>query len=279
MCFVSAAYVVVHAVDAGVSYTLPFIEGYAAKYRSGYSTWGDSMGVFELVALILYMAWSMLMTVLALVEGANIWQTLEARERGVKEDGAGGVALDDLQALKLVVLCIIMGVMSIVGGFSLGDVADELITWFDHYAENGRTKQEYTNPDGQQDPDGTAAQYDIIYHYVTLLFGYVVFTAITVGGYIFGLSLLRFNDEFTCDFDAVSDELKAEIGAVFATMDSVEKCYEVLPAAMLKLDVNKNGIIDRCEDATMLNYFGNTEEYAKKYSHSAPLSAAARRCE
>ena len=42
--------------------------------------------------------------------------------------------------MKIVVLCMIMGVMAIVGGFSLGDVADELITWFDHYSENGRTK-------------------------------------------------------------------------------------------------------------------------------------------
>ena len=87
MSFVSAANVVVHAVDAGVSYTAPFVEGYAEKYRSGYSTWGDNMGVFELIALIVYHMWSLIMTILALYGASELWFMMEAREVGVKEEG------------------------------------------------------------------------------------------------------------------------------------------------------------------------------------------------
>ena len=57
------------------------------------------------------------------------------RENGVKLEGNGGVVIDDAQAARLFVLCMIVGSMSIVGGFSLGDTADELIGWWDHYAD------------------------------------------------------------------------------------------------------------------------------------------------
>ena len=48
---------------------------------------------------------------------------------------------------------------------------------------------------------------------------------------------------------------------------------------MTLFDANKNGNMDRCEDATFLNMLGNTEEYAKKYSHNVPHAAAKRRCD
>jgi hypothetical protein len=41
----------------------------------------------------------------------------------------------------------VMGAMSIVGGFSLGDVSDELITWFDIYASVAR--YDYTDDEGE----------------------------------------------------------------------------------------------------------------------------------
>jgi hypothetical protein len=44
-------------------------------------------------------------------------------------------------------------------------------------------------------------------------------------------------------------------------------------------DVNGNGILDRCEDANLVHIFGNTKEYAKKYSHRVWMNQADNRCE
>lgn len=78
------------------------------------------------------------------------------------------------------------------------------------------------------DPNGTAAQYDIIYHYVTFAFGYAVFTAITLGGYIFGFVFLKIGDPLECDFTAVADETKNEVTALLNTITGEENCTEVL---------------------------------------------------
>jgi len=209
MCFVSAAYVVINTVRAGVSYTAPFIEGYAAVYRGGSVAWGDNLGLFELIALLAFSSWSLLLTLAGLYTAGDLWSKMEARVIGVKTEGAGGVALDDVQAVKIFTLCMIMGMMAIVGGFSLGDKSYNLITWFDFYADDTHTEgRDKTSND--LDPNGTAAQYDIIYHYVTLAYGYIVFTAITLGGFIFGYNFLEFTGPTECDFDAVDSSAKSE---------------------------------------------------------------------
>lgn len=98
----------------------------------------------------------------------------------------------------------IVGFGALVGGFSLGDVANELITWFDQYADDTDTEgTDKTN--GNVDPDGTSAQYDIIYHYVTLGMGMAVFSTITFGAYIFGNNYLTYMDTFNCDWDLLDD--------------------------------------------------------------------------
>lgn len=136
MSFISAAYVVVKTVDAGVSYTAPFIEGYAYTYRGGSVSWGDNLGLFELIALLLFSLWSLVMTIVALFGADSVWEQLEARVVGVKTEGQGGVALDDWVAIKIFTLTILVGITSLIGGCGLGDVADKLITWFDNYADD-----------------------------------------------------------------------------------------------------------------------------------------------
>ncbi len=50
-------------------------------------------------------------------------------------------------------------------------------------------------------------------------------------------------------------------------MNSLETCKQFLPQLFNLIDLNGNGLLDRCEDANLLNILGNTEEYSKKYSH------------
>lgn len=127
MNFYSASRVVTKAIDAGVSFLAPFNEGYAAEYRDRLNSWVDNLGLFELIALACYFMWSLAMTLVGLYTASDLWTKMEARVVGVKTEGQGGVALDDVQAVKIFTLCMMMGVMSIVGGFSLGDVASKLI--------------------------------------------------------------------------------------------------------------------------------------------------------
>lgn len=206
MSFVGAAYVVRKMVHCGVGFTGIYVEGYAATYRNADNNWGNYLGLFEVIALALHAMWSFVVTVTALTLGSSLWEQMEARERGVLSEGtgsgAGGVAVDDIVGIKYFTLCIIGGIMAIVGGYGLGDVTDAQIAWFDHYADD--TKTEGTDKTtGDADPTGTAAQFDIIYHYVTFIAGYIVFTAITVGGYIYAaemMNLTNWGDSFECDF-------------------------------------------------------------------------------
>jgi hypothetical protein len=43
--------------------------------------------------------------------------------------------------------------------------------------------------------------------------------------------------------------------------------------------LNKNGLLERCEDANFLHVFGNSKEYAKKYSHRVYMNQTDMRCE
>lgn len=121
--------------------------------------------------------------------------------------------------------------------------------------------------------------YDIIYHYVTLAAGYMVFTVITGGAFVFGYNFLDFTHPVNCDFNAVDSSAKNEALGLIATVNSLEKCYEVLPKIMNLINPNNNDMMDRCEDATFLNAIGNTKEYSMKYSHHVPHSWYKRRCD
>lgn len=113
--------------------------------------------------------------------------------------------MDPLTAAKFFTLCMIAGFMSMVGGFALGDVSDQLLTWFDSYSESGKTKQEGTDVDtGKADPNGTAAEFDLIYHYVVLGAGYAVMTTIAAGGYWFLDKFLVYYNPTDCDLNAIS---------------------------------------------------------------------------
>lgn len=79
---------------------------------------------------------------------------IAAREVGVKEDGSGGVALDEFQSFKIVVLTLLFGMASVVGAYSIGETTDQLITWFDNYVSvNGKGTEADSN-----DAKGTALQ-------------------------------------------------------------------------------------------------------------------------
>lgn len=151
------------------------------------------MGLWELIAFLMFGAWSVVMTVMSLVGGGMVWTMVDERMKGAATEGKLGEAFDFIQAVKFFTLCLVVGLTSIIGGYSLGEVASELIAWFD--AKSMTMAVEGTDKKtGDLDERGTSAMYDIIYHYATLFMGQMLFTVIGFGGMVFGFMYMGYTE-------------------------------------------------------------------------------------
>ena len=208
MAFVSSAYVITKVIDSVIKWTYGAFE-YASIYRGG-SEFGNYMALYELIAIVVSEGWALTLTLMSLMWAFDLWALMEKREFQVKTEGSGGVPIDYIDAIKFFTLCMIVGFSSLVGGFSLGDSAYRLLFFFD--VAGLYTKIEVdTNSDGTIDEDGTAVQRDVLYHVITKMFAFAVFTSITLGGHMFGWMFMRFNETFECDFEAVDNATKQDI--------------------------------------------------------------------
>lgn len=199
MCFVSAAYVIVKTVDAGINWTHASIVEYAHVYRNGANAWAWNLGLYELLGIFLFSLWSLVLTMVSLYGAGHVWTMVEERKIGAETEGTFGEVFDIVQAMKFFTLCMIVGTTTLIGAFSLGDTANELITWFDAYADDTTQEGDEKKTPSNRDPAGTSAKYDIIYHYVTLAMGYMLFTVITFGGHMFVMNFMEYTDEMECD--------------------------------------------------------------------------------
>merc|ERR1719502_831451 len=156
----AAAYAGVKAIEAAVH----FDKGFYYTY-SGASSIGDYLGLWELLAVILFLTWSLAISIVGYVEGALLWQRYEAME-------AAGTTVTIVQGYKYLALGCVIGIGAWISGLALGDSANELLGFFDNY--DSKTKTEGTDKTtGIADADGTAIGYDLAFHFVTLLFSYL----------------------------------------------------------------------------------------------------------
>lgn len=135
MNFLSAAWVVVQGTEAVAARSGDFFESYYFTY-GGASDIGNQVGLYELISFITYAGFSLTTTLVSLWFTSNIWAAMDQRAIDVVNDGQGGIVIDPVTAGKLFTLLLISGFMSVVGGFGLGDVADQLLTWWDAYGQN-----------------------------------------------------------------------------------------------------------------------------------------------
>merc|ERR1719247_3823467 len=177
----AAAYAGVKSIEASVH----FLTGFYYTY-SGASNTGDLLGLWELLAVILFLTWSLAISVVGYVEGALLWERYETME-------AAGQTVTIVQGYKYLALGMVIGIGAWISGLSLGDSAAELLGFFDNYDD--KTKTEAKDSDDNFDPDGTAIQYDLGFHFITLLFSYLTISAIAIGGYIFGFIYLGQNPD------------------------------------------------------------------------------------
>jgi len=175
----AAAYAGVKSIEAAVH----FDKGFYYKY-SGASEIGDYLGLWELLSVVLFLTWSLAISIVGYVEGALLWQRYEAME-------AAGLTVTIVEGYKYLALGCVIGVGAWISGLALGDSANKLLGFFDEYEDD--THSEASNG-STVDPDGTAIQYDLGFHFVTLLFSYMTISAIAVGAYIFGYMYLGQGD-------------------------------------------------------------------------------------
>lgn len=167
----AAAYAGVKSIEASVE----FLKGFYYIYRGGSDT-GDLLGLWELLSVILFLTWSLAISIVGYVEGALLWIRYEEME-------SLGQTVTIVQGYKYLALGCVIGVGAWISGLALGDSAEKLLGFFDNYAS-------LTKSEAGDDAAGTAIGYDLAFHFVTLLFSYLTISAIALGGYIFGFIYL-----------------------------------------------------------------------------------------
>lgn len=269
MVFTGAAYVVVHAVEAGVDFARGLYYNYAK-----WSAIADQIAVFELVVCFLFLFWSLLCVILSLVAAGEIWTALNARATGVMEYKMG-VPLQWDKAIKAVTLCLLAGMTVLISAYSLGEVAEELISYFAWYDDDEQKEGDEKTDASKDDPAGTSAEMDFTYHMVTTVYGWMTLMAVALGGAIFRMSFLGLEDTYTCELET-ADYSSAK--SIMEAMNSKDKCLSTIESAFNAIDLNGDGMISRCEDASFQVANGASEEYAFKYSTSWSLSSAKQWC-
>jgi hypothetical protein len=136
------------------------------------------LGLWELLAVILFLTWTLGISVVGYIEGALLWDRYETME-------AAGQYVTMIEGYKYLALGCVIGIGAWISGLALGESAHELLGFFDNYT--AKTRNEAIDNNGNVESDGTAIIYDLVFHYIILLFSYMTISAIVVGAYIFGM--------------------------------------------------------------------------------------------
>jgi hypothetical protein len=145
-------------------------------------------------------------------------------------------------AIKANAILMVLGVVTVIAGFSLADLADPLITFVDSYKDDERNKP----TDLTYDESNRA---DIFLHLATATGAYQLFFWMTMGAYIWAWSFLDIRDagaDFECE---IKNQDYSALAGVVAKITSRETCLEHVDELFDIADLNGDNYIDRCEDA------------------------------
>lgn len=144
-------------VNAAVSFTQGFYHIYA-----GGSDFSNSIYLYELIVIIIFELWSLIVTYMAFSSADAIWQKTEAR---MAEAAASSVGLENALTwdvvYKQVVMMMVACIGVVVSGFSLTDVIGELVGYFDEYDDKTKTEGDKKDDPSDVNTDGTSAEQDI----------------------------------------------------------------------------------------------------------------------
>lgn len=151
--------------------------------------------------------------------------------------------------------------------------------WFYFYSI--RTKTEGCLKDGTKcDIDGTSFESDVILHLAQSLFAFIVLAFISYGGYYFADEFIGLDDGFACDLQegAISAATYAGITPILAAQTDRASCLKTIQQVFDIEDLDNDGKISRCEDATLQRAFGATPQYALKFSSPFTRASFAKIC-
>lgn len=203
------------------------------------------MGIYELLFIGGLEVWALLTIIVGFVGAYEVWAALDARLAEAEESSIGvETPLLYSKALKVAVLCMVAGMGVLISGYSLGETANELVSWFNEYDDNENIEA-YITEDRDFESPGTSAGWDIGLHIGTGVMGSLVLAAISLGGQIFAFVFTSFDDELECDFqeDKFGAEHFARAGEIFGKMHDRESCYEHIQEMFVIQDLNGDGII------------------------------------
>lgn len=156
-----------------------------------------------------------------------------------------------------------------VSAYAIGQTANPLVTFIDEY-QNDTPNEGQSKTTGNYDVNGTSAEADLVWHMVIAAYSFFVMAAISIGGYVFMLNFLGFDDNFECDLqeDTITAATYAAVLPIIEAQTDRASCLKTIQQVFDIEDLNKDGFITRCEDATLQHAFGATKEYAYKFSSS-----------
>lgn len=125
----SAAYIAYKTTMAAID----FEKGLAITYRRG-SIIANYMGQFEFSFVIMFLATSMMVSVMALYGAMHYWDMIEQRDKEVAEEGFLGVSVSALDMMKFTIVGIVVVVVTYYSAYSIGETVDELIGWADNWS-------------------------------------------------------------------------------------------------------------------------------------------------
>lgn len=104
---------------------------------------------------------------------------------------------------------------------------------------------------------------------------------VTIGAYLFGIRGNKLIEEPECGITSAQLDISVRQSIVdaFANVVSVQSCYANLPGIMKLVDLNNNDVLDRCEDALLLEISGQSVSYAESYSHHVAHLSYKKRCD
>ena len=261
MSYAASAYVICATISAGVSVSRGFYHTYA-----GGSAIGNLLYLFELFLIIGWEFWGFMQVIFATSLASDAWGQLEARRAEAAQTIGFETPLEWTLAIKSSTLLMLVGVMMVVSGFSLGDIADEAITWVAEYDDDTKTEGDDKNDASNDDPDGTSATQDITLHMVTAVYGMFIFGIMSISSYIFAWNFLNIKDggsELECQ---IKNYDYSAINSVVANISNYETCIENIDALFDIVDVNGDNYISRCEDANFQAGMGQEVGFAIKFS-------------
>merc|ERR1711934_1192711 len=105
--------------------------------------------------------------------------------------------------------------------------------------------------------------------------------AISIGGYIFSMEFIKFDDNFTCDLQegVITSATYAAAFPIIEAQTDRASCLKTIQEVFDIEDINKDGFISRCEDATLQHAFGSSKEYAFKFSSPFTRASFNKICE